>query len=110
MPWTAPIGTGPGATQSHCASGACESAPHIPLIVDAGLGIPSHARQVIKWGFDSVLLNTAVSRALDPVRMAGAFAAVVAANHDCLSRGPHVGSGVCRAQHAQRRSPFHSLC
>ena len=51
-----------------------ERAPQIPLIVDAGIGLPSHACQVMEWGFDGILLNTAVSRALDPVRMASAFA------------------------------------
>ena len=49
----------------------------VPLLVDAGLGLPSHACQVMEWGFDGVLLNTAVALAQDPVAMAGAFANAV---------------------------------
>jgi thiazole synthase len=48
--------------------------PETPLIVDAGLGAPSHAATVMEMGYDAVLLNTAVSRAGDPVAMARAFA------------------------------------
>ena len=47
--------------------------PDVPLVVDAGLGRPSHALQVMELGFDAVLLNTAVARAGDPVAMAAAF-------------------------------------
>jgi thiazole synthase len=59
---------------------------HVPLIVDAGLGRPSHACQVLEWGFDAVLLNTAVALALNPVAMAKAFADAV-----------HAGRGAYRA-------------
>jgi hypothetical protein len=45
----------------------------VPMLVDAGLGLPSHACQVMEWGFDGVLLNTAVALAQDPVAMAGAL-------------------------------------
>jgi len=88
MPWAAPIGTGQGPRNPTALQELRKRAPHIPLIVDAGLGIPSHACQVMEWGFDGVLLNTAVSRALDPVRMAGAFAAAVAAGRDAYRAGP----------------------
>jgi hypothetical protein len=47
--------------------------PDVPLIVDAGIGRPSHATTVMELGFDAVLLNTAVAGAGDPVAMAGAF-------------------------------------
>ena len=49
----------------------------VPLLVDAGLGLPSHACTVMEWGFDGVLLNTAVALADDPVVMAKAFAMAV---------------------------------
>ena len=88
MPWAAPIGTGQGPRNPTALQELRKRAPHVPLIVDAGLGIPSHACQVMEWGFDGVLLNTAVSRALDPVRMAGAFAAAVAAGRDAYRAGP----------------------
>jgi thiazole synthase len=67
-----------------------ERAPQIPLIVDAGIGLPSHACQVMEWGFDGVLLNTAVSRALDPVRMASAFAKVIDAGRSAFLAGPMI--------------------
>jgi pyridoxal biosynthesis lyase PdxS len=49
---------------------------------DAGLGLPSYACQVMEWGFDGVLVNTAVSRAIDPVTMATAFASATKAGRD----------------------------
>ena len=48
----------------------------VPMIVDAGLGLPSHACQVMEWGFDGVLLNTAVALAQDPVAMASALSLI----------------------------------
>jgi thiazole synthase len=58
----------------------------VPLIVDAGLGLPSHACTVMEWGFDGVLLNTAVALSEDPVAMAKAFAlATNAGRSACLS-------------------------
>jgi len=49
----------------------------IPLIVDAGIGTPSHACQALELGYDAILLNTAVARAGDPVMMATAFAKAI---------------------------------
>jgi thiazole synthase len=72
MPWAAPIGTGKGPINSY-ALRVLRERINVPLIVDAGLGLPSHACQVMEWGFDGVLLNTAVALAQDPVRMARAF-------------------------------------
>ena len=47
--------------------------PDITLVVDAGLGAPSHAAQALELGYDAVLLNTAIAKAADPVGMANAF-------------------------------------
>jgi thiazole synthase len=88
MPWAAPIGTGQGPRNASALRELRQRAPHIPLIIDAGIGLPSHACQVMEWGFDGVLLNTAVSRALDPVRMAGAFAQAVRAGRSAFLGGP----------------------
>src|ERR1700688_1439157 len=90
MPWAAPIGTGQGPRNARALRELRERAPNIPLIVDAGIGLPSHACQVMEWGFDGVLLNTAVSRADDPVRMAGAFASAIKAGHSAFVAGPMV--------------------
>ena len=88
MPWAAPIGTGQGPRNPAALRELRQRASDIPLIVDAGLGVPSHACQVMEWGFDGVLLNTAVSRAVYPVQMAGAFAAAVRAGRNAFLAGP----------------------
>jgi thiazole synthase len=90
MPWAAPIGTGQGPRNPRGLRELRERAPKIPLIVDAGIGLPSQACQVMEWGFDGVLLNTAVSRALDPVRMAGAFAKAVKGGRSAFLAGPMI--------------------
>lgn len=78
MPWAAPIGTGKGPVNPHALRTLRERLT-VPLIVDAGLGLPSHALQVMEWGYDGVLLNTAVALAQDPPAMAEAFALAVQA-------------------------------
>jgi thiazole synthase len=90
MPWAAPIGTGQGPRNPRALRELRERAPNIPLIIDAGIGLPSHACQAMEWGFDGVFLNTAVSRADDPVWMAGAFASTIKAGHDAFVAGPMI--------------------
>jgi len=90
MPWAAPIGTGQGPRNPRALRELRQHAPQIPLIIDAGIGLPSHACQVMEWGFDGVLLNTAVSRANDPVQMASAFANAVRAGRGSFLAGPMV--------------------
>jgi thiazole synthase len=51
----------------------------VPVVVDAGLGAPSHACEAMELGVDAVLVNTAIGTAADPARMAAAFAQAVAA-------------------------------
>lgn len=58
--------------------------------MDADLGLPSHACQVMEWGFDGVLLNTAVSRARDPIRMAKAFADSIRAGRGAFLARPMI--------------------
>ena len=86
MPWAAPIGTGKGPINPHALRTLRERLD-VPLIVDAGLGLPSHACQVMEWGYDGVLLNTAVARAQDPVAMASAFASAVQAGRQAFLAG-----------------------
>ena len=86
MPWAAPIGTGKGPVNPSALRTLRERL-EVPMIIDAGLGLPSHACQVMEWGFDGVLLNTAVALALDPVTMAGAFADAVQAGRDAFLSG-----------------------
>ena len=73
MPWGAPIGTGKGLINPYALRTLRERLPETTLIVDAGIGAPSHAVHALELGFDGVLLNTAVAEAADPVKMANAF-------------------------------------
>ncbi len=73
MPWGAPIGTGKGLTDPYALRTLRQRFPHVPLIVDAGMGSPSHAALAMEMGFDAVLLNTAVAKARDSIKMAKAF-------------------------------------
>jgi len=73
MPWAAPIGSGQGIVNPQALRTLRERLPDATLIIDAGIGAPSHAAQALEMGFDAVLLNSAVSQSGDPVTMAGAF-------------------------------------
>ncbi len=79
MPWGAPIGSGQGILNPWALRTLRARLPDVPLVVDAGLGAPSHAAQAMELGFDAVLLNSAVAQSHDPVKMAGAFRDAVAA-------------------------------
>ena len=61
MPWAAPIGSGRGINNIFGLRSLRAHFPQTPLVVDAGLGAPSHAAAVMELGYDAVLLNTAVS-------------------------------------------------
>src|SRR5690554_5033672 len=74
MPWGAPIGSGLGLNNRYGLRTLRAAFPDIPLVVDAGLGLPSHAADAMELGYDAVLLNTAVAKAGDPAAMARAFA------------------------------------
>lgn len=73
MPWGAPIGSGRGLNNPYGLKSLRAHFEEVPLVVDAGIGLPSHAAQAMELGCNAVLLNTAVARAGDPVAMAGAF-------------------------------------
>jgi len=87
MPWGAPIGSGRGLNNLLALRTLRAHFPRVPLIIDAGLGLPSHAAQALELGYDAVLVNTAVARAGDPVAMAGAFAQAVAAGRAAFEAG-----------------------
>ena len=108
MPWAAPIGTGQGPRNPRALRELRERAPQTPLIVDAGIGLPSQACQVMEWGFDAVLLNTAVSRALDPVRMAGAFAEAVKGGRRAFLAGPMIVQEIAVPSTPEIGRPFAS--
>jgi thiazole synthase len=72
MPLAAPIGSGRGLKLRDAIRIIVEQAG-VPVVVDAGLGAPSHAAESMELGADAVLVNTAVATAEDPVAMARAF-------------------------------------
>ena len=79
MPWGAPIGSGQGLINPWALRTLRERWPDVPMVVDAGIGSPAHAVQAMELGYDAVLLNSAVSQAREPVRMAAAFGQAVQA-------------------------------
>lgn len=79
MPWGAPIGSGLGLNNEYGLRSMRAHFPDTPLVVDAGIGLPSHAARAMELGFDAVLLNTAVAKAGDPAAMAAAFARAIEA-------------------------------
>jgi thiazole synthase len=88
MPWGSPIGSGRGLNNLFGLTALRAHFPGVPLIIDAGIGVPSHAAQAMELGFDAVLINTAVAQATDPVAMAGAFALAVEAGRAARLAGP----------------------
>jgi thiazole synthase len=88
MPWGAPIGSGRGLNNVFGLRALRAHFPGVPLIVDAGIGTPSHAAAALELGFDAVLINTAVAQARDPVAMARAFALAVQAGRAAYLAGP----------------------
>lgn len=79
MPWGAPIGSGMGLNNPFGLRALRAAFPGVPLVVDAGIGLPSHAAAAMEMGYDAVLVNSAVARAGDPAAMAGAMADAVRA-------------------------------
>jgi thiazole synthase len=88
MPWAAPIGTGLGMVNPYGLRALRERFPGVPMVVDAGLGLPSHAGAAMEMGYDAVLLNTAVAKAGDPVAMARAFALAAEAGRLAVGADP----------------------
>ena len=88
MPWGAPIGTGKGLNNVYGLRALRAHFPEVPLVVDAGLGLPSHAAAAMELGYDAVLLNTAVALAGDPVAMARGFALAVEAGRLAFEADP----------------------
>lgn len=86
MPLAAPIGTNKGLITRDLLEIIIEQSL-LPVVVDAGLGAPSHAAAAMELGADAVLVNTAIAVAGDPVMMARAFADAVKAGRDAFNAG-----------------------
>ena len=88
MPWGAPIGSGKGLNNVFGLRALRAHFPDVPLIVDAGIGLPSHAAAAMELGYDAVLLNTAIAKAGDPVAMARGFALAIEGGRAAFLAGP----------------------
>lgn len=86
MPLAAPIGTNKGLVTRELLKIIIEQS-RVPVVVDAGLGAPSHAAEAMELGADAVLVNTAIAVAGDPVRMARAFADATVAGREAFDAG-----------------------
>jgi len=86
MPLGAPIGTNRGVITRDFIRLIIEQA-NIPVVVDAGIGAPSHAAEAMEMGADAVLVNTAIAVATDPVNMAIAFKEAVVAGRRAYEAG-----------------------
>lgn len=86
MPLGSPIGSNRGLQTRDQLRIILEQAT-VPVVVDAGLGAPSHAAEAMELGADAVLVNTAIAVAADPVRMARAFKAAVEAGRAAFEIG-----------------------
>ena len=87
MPLGSPIGSNRGIRTRDMIEIIVEQS-HVPVVVDAGIGLPSHAAEAIELGADAVLANTAVAAADDPVKMAEAFKLAVRAAELALEAKP----------------------
>ncbi|MGF1742529.1 thiazole synthase [Vibrio profundum] len=86
MPLGSPIGSNKGLASREFLKIIIEQA-NVPVIVDAGIGAPSHAAQAMEMGADAVLVNTAIAAASDPTKMALAFKYAVEAGRMAYEAG-----------------------
>lgn len=86
MPLAAPIGSNKGLVTRELIKIIINES-RVPVVVDAGLGAPSHAAEAMEMGADAVLVNTAIAVAGDPVRMARAFADATIAGREAYEAG-----------------------
>ena len=87
MPWGSQIGSGKGIVHEEALKRMRSELPGVSLVIDAGLGAPSHAAKALEMGYDAVLLNTAVAGSGNPVKMAKAFAQAIEAGRAAFEAG-----------------------
>ena len=103
MPLGSPIGSKRGILTRSCIEIIIEQA-HVPVVVDAGLGLPSHASEAMEMGADAVLVNTAIAKAANPPAMADAFKLAVRAGRMAFLAQPEKGQKTAEAS-----SPLHGI-
>jgi len=99
MPLGSPIGSGIGICNPHLIEIICARSP-VPVVLDAGIGTASDAAIAMELGCSAVLLNTAVSKARDPVMMATSMRAAVEAG-----RWSRLAGRIPKIAHAEPSSP-----
>lgn len=103
MPLGAPIGSNQGLQTRALLEIIIEQAT-VPVVVDAGIGVPSHAAEALEMGASAVLVNTAIAVADNPVQMARAFRLAVEAG--ALAAGAGAGARFDRAQPSSPLTDF----
>jgi thiazole synthase len=103
MPLGSPIGSGLGICNPHLIEMICARSP-VPVVLDAGIGTASDAAIAMELGCSAVLLNTAVSKARNPVMMAASIRAAVEAG-----RGSRLAGRIPKIAHAEQSSPQFGL-
>ena len=96
MPLGSPIGSNRGIRTRDMIEIIVEQSG-VPVVVDAGIGLPSHAAEAIELGADAVLANTAVAAAGDPVKMAEAFKLAVHAAELGIAAQPPMAQSTANA-------------
>lgn len=105
MPLGSPIGSNQGLKTLDFLAIIIEQS-RVPVVVDAGIGAPSHAAQAMELGADAVLVNTAIAVAADPVRIAGAFKMAVECGRIAYESGLPAASGTNRAEASSPLTAF----
>ncbi len=103
MPLGAPIGTNKGLITRELISIIIEQS-NVPVVVDAGIGAPSHASEAMEMGADAVLVNTAIAVAGEPAKMADAFRMAVIAGRLAFEAG--LGAVLDRAEASSPLTSF----
>lgn len=96
MPLASPIGSNQG-LKTRSSLEIIIAQANVPVVVDAGLGLPSHAADAMEMGADAVLVNTAIATAADPIEMAKAFKLAVQAGRIAFTSGPRAAAITARA-------------
>ena len=100
MPLASPIGSNQGLKTRSAIEIIIEQA-NVPVVVDAGLGLPSHAAEAMEMGADAVLVNTAIATAVEPAKMAEAFKLAVIAG-----RMAYISGVAAESKKANASSPL----
>ena len=106
MPWGSPIGTGKGLLNPYALQAIRERFPEVTLIVDSGIGKPSHAVQAMEMGVDGILLNTAIAHATNPQIMAQSFKGAIESGRLAYEAGLMVEQASAQPSTPTLDSPF----